>query len=288
MRVHVVTDSGAQFAHAQVTTQYPLTVVPNKLQIGGRSYLEGVDIDAAQALELVSHQPTPPRVVAPAVDDYVALYTRLAYHNDVVISVHMSRRLSDSWQNAHDAAAQVSGHVKVYVIDTMTLDAAQGMIVRTALQAAEQLRDGRCAAEEAVEQVRGATERVYAVYYTPKLDYLVHHRLISPSHAVLNGLYGTIPLLSVDDGTIALTEKTRSKAQSVDRLVEFASEFEAIEDALILQSGSFASEQISSLQEQLTNLFEDQHFPRALYGASLASLIGVNAVGLAILEKSVL
>lgn len=285
MRVHVVTDSSAHFVHAQVPAQYPLTVVPNRLTIGGQQYLEGNDLTAERALELIAHQPTPPQVVPPTMDDFASVYTRLAYHNDAIISIHASRRLSDSWQHAHEAAAQVAGYIKVYVIDSMTLDAAQGLLVRAALRAVEDLDDDPVTLEAAVEQVRGAAERAYAVYYPETPDYLMRNQLLTPSHAILNRIQGTMPLLSVENGEVVVMEKIRSRGQGVDRLVEFATEFEALEDALILQPRPYANEQTDSLQEQLSDAFPDQHVPHTVYGASLASIIGADATGLAILEK---
>ncbi len=285
MRVHVVTDSSAHFVHAQVPAQYPLTVVPNRLTIGGEQYLEGNDLTAEQALELIAHQPTPPQIVPPTMDEFASVYTRLAYHNDAIISIHASRRLSDSWQHAHEAAAQVAGYIKVYVIDSMTLDAAQGLLVRAALRAVEDLDDDPVTLEAAVEQVRGAAERAYAVYYPETPDYLMRNQLLTPSHAILNRIQGTMPLLSVESGELVVMEKIRYRGQGVDRLVEFATEFEALEDALILQPRPYANEQTDSLQEQLSDAFPDQHFPHTVYGASLASIIGADATGLAILEK---
>ena len=208
MRVHVVTDSSAHFVHAQVPAQYPLTVVPNRLTIGGQQYLEGNDLTAERALELIAHQPTPPQVVPPTMDDFASVYTRLAYHNDAIISIHASRRLSDSWQHAHEAAAQVAGYIKVYVIDSMTLDAAQGLLVRAALRAVEDLDDDPVTLEAAVEQVRGAAERAYAVYYPETPDYLMRNQLLTPSHAILNRIQGTMPLLSVENGELSLWRKS--------------------------------------------------------------------------------
>lgn len=287
MRVHIVTDSSAHFVHAQVPAQYPLTVVPNRLTIGGQQYLEGHDLPPERALELIAHQHTPPQVTPPTMDEFASVYTRLAYHNDAIISIHASRRLSNSWQHAHDAAAQVAGYIKVYVIDSMTLDAAQGLLVRAAIRAVEGLEDDPVKLEAAVEHVRGAAERAYAVYYPQTPDYLMRNQLLTRSHAILNRIQGTMPLLSVEKGEVVVMEKIRSPNQGVDRLVEFATEFDALEDAIILQPSPYANEQTDTLQQQLTDAFPDQHVPHTVYGASLASIIGADATGLAILEKYV-
>ncbi len=280
MRVHIVTDSSAQFNHPQVAAQYPITIVPNTLVIAGQHHKE-YDIPAEKVLELITRQDVPPRVIAPTVEDYAAVYTRLAYHHGGIISIHASRELSDSYAHAQTAAKQLDGHVQVHVIDSRTLDAAQGMIVRAAARAAENdISD----MDDMVRQVRATADRAYALYVTPTTDYLVHAGVLTAEHAVLNAMHKTMPLLALEDGVIVPTEKVRSYTQAVDRFLEFVTEFEAIEDGLILQPRAFMNEHTRNLQDRLTQEFPGKHFPHTIYGASLACLIGADATGLAVLE----
>ncbi|MEO0561099.1 MAG: DegV family protein [Chloroflexota bacterium] len=282
MRIHIVTDSNAHFAHPQLMAQYPVTVVPNTLHIAGQAYREGVDITTEQALELIAHQMTPPQVDPPSVEDYLAVYTHLAGANDAVISIHASRVISKSWYNARVAAEQMQGALQMTVIDSRTLDAAQGLVVRAAARVIEATND----LDEVIRVVRAATERAYAIYYVEDVEYIMRNGLMSPSHAILSKLHETYPLLTVEDGALLTIEKVRTRGQAVDRLVDFAIEFVDLEDALILYHRAYMSEQTRTLQNRLTTEFEDRHFPHALYGPALASLIGTEATGLVILESA--
>ncbi|MEL6148550.1 MAG: DegV family protein [Chloroflexota bacterium] len=281
MRIHIVTDSGAHFAHPQIATQYPMTTVPNTLVIGGQPYREGVDLSTEKLLNLIGKESKPPHVEPPSVDEYAAAYTRLAYHHDAIISIHMSRELSDSWKNAQAAAKQLEGHVQIHVIDSMMLDGAQGMVVRAAVRAIEKYDD----IETIVRVVRGAADRAYAVYYVETPDFIARQGILSRSHAVLSAMTGTIPVVSIEGGIIVPIEKVRTRSQAIDRLVEFVIEFEDIEDALILQPGTFMSEHTRNLQDRLSNEFPGRHFPHAVYSATLATFLGTDATGLVVLES---
>ncbi|MEM6280688.1 MAG: DegV family protein [Chloroflexota bacterium] len=283
MRIHIVTDSGAHFAHPQIASQYPMTTVPNTLVIGGQAYREGVDLTAEKLLHLIGQQSKPPRVQPPSVDEYVAVYTRLAYHHDAIISVHMSREMSDSWKNAQAAAKQLEGHVQIHVIDSMMLDGAQGMVVRAAVRAIEKYDD----VETIVRVVRGAADRAYAIYYVERPDFIAQQGILSRSHAVLSAMTGTIPVVSIEDGVIVPIEKVRTRSQAIDRLVEFVVEFEDVEDALILQPGAFMSEHTRNLQDRLTAEFPGKHFPHAVYSPTLAAYLGTHATGLVVLESEI-
>lgn len=281
MQVHVVTDSSALFAHPQLMGQYPVTVIPNRLMIAGTEYREGVNLSPEQALELLAHQVTPPQLIPPSVDDYGAVYANLAKTCDAVVSVHMSRMLSSSWQNARTAAHELEGHLKITVVDSGTLDAAQGMIVRAALRIAEQSDDW----DEIVRVVRSAIERVYSVYYVETPDYLMRNRIMTISHALLSMMNKMMPILTVEEGRIATMEKVKTRSQAVDRIIEFVTEFENIEDVLIVQPRTYMNEQTRALQERLSLEFTNTHFPYTVYSPSLAALLGVDTMGLVVLER---
>jgi DegV family protein with EDD domain len=281
LRVHIVTDSYAHFAHPQLLAQFPVTVVPNTLHIAGNAFREGLDLGSERALELISHQVTPPVVSPPTVEDYVAAYTQLAQHHDAIISIHASRDISESWNNARIAAQQLQGHLDIAVIDSRTLDAAQGMVVRAAVRIIEDAHD----LDAIVQAVRGATERVYSVYYVETMDYLMRNELMSKSHAILATIHDTLPLLTVEDGQLLAMEKVRNRMQAVERLVDFAIEFVDLEDALILHHRTHMSEQTRTLQERLSGEFDGRYFQHALYSPSLAALIGTDATGLVVLES---
>ncbi len=90
--------------------QHPITVVPNKISIAGKTYREGVDLSAEDALKLIAHQPYAPLITVPSEAQYTEVYTRLARSCDAIISIHASWELLPSWENAMAAARLLSGH----------------------------------------------------------------------------------------------------------------------------------------------------------------------------------
>jgi len=279
--VTIVTDSCARFTHPQITQQYPITVVPNKIVIAGKTFREGVDISADDALQLIANQPKPPTVIPPTVAEYAEVYTRLARSASAIVSIHASREIFASWQNARNAAQQLAGRCEIAVIDSQTLCAAQGMLVRLAARTIPHENN----LDDVIRIVRGAVERVYSVYYVESLDFLLYNQIMSASHAVLGTMLGIKPFLTVEEGVLAPIEKVRTRPQAVDQLVEFLVEFTDIEDIAILQHKPHLSDQTRMLQDRLAVEYPGLHLPCITYAPSLAALIGADATGLAVLEK---
>ena len=161
MNIQIVTDSCAQFTQPYFLQQHPVTVVPNKISIAGKSYREGVDLSAEEALKLIVHQPYAPVITSPTEAQFVEVYSLLSRNCDAIISIHPSRELFPSWQNAMAAARQLSGHCPIAVIDSQTMCVGQGMLVKIALKATTQEH----LLDDMVRIVRGAVERIYSIYY---------------------------------------------------------------------------------------------------------------------------
>lgn len=282
-RYHVVTDSSARFSRPTIVQQYGIHMLPNVVEVGERSFREDIDLSAEDMLRLIGGLRRPPTVRPPSVTSFAALYQQLARNSDGIISLHPSREINASWSNAHAAAGQAVGSVPITIIDTRTLCAGQGMLVRLAAQG---VVDGLLY-DDIVKNVRNAVERVYSIYYTETLEYLRLNAIMSESRAILGSILGIKPLLSIEEGLLMVTEKVRTRGQAVDQLVEYLLEFEELDDAIIMQPKPNITEQTRVLQDRLSGEFVGRHFPYAMYGAALAALIGVDAIGVVILESEI-
>lgn len=278
---HIITDSGATLTNPRLQTQYPITFVPNKITINGQTYREGVDATSDELIRLMNSSTTPPTITPPTPGEFTAAYARAARTSPAIMSLHTSRELSQSWHNGRLAARQMSDACPIANIDSQTICAGLGMLVRVSTQAMQLTQDF----DAAVKHVRGAVERLFSLYYVETLDYLQQHQIMGTSRSLLAAITGVKPFISMEEGKLIVTEKVRSRTQAVERLVEFVSEFEELEDAAIIQHRPTMTEQARMLQERFAVDFPGRHFPCLPCGASLAALIGTEATGVVILEK---
>ena len=282
-KIRIVTDSGARFSNPRLIKHYPVTILPNQIEIEGHGYKEGIDLGTEAALQLISQQKTPPRIIPPSINDFAETFARLSYHYDTVISIHPSRELSDSWQHGRLAAQQVAGSCEIAVVDSQSLCAGQGMLIRAAAHAAQEEKT----AEAVIQAIRGAVKRVYSVYCVGQTDWLRFNKIMTPSHAVLSSRLGIQPFVSLEEGKFIVTGKVQTRAQAIERLVEFLVEFTAFDDAVILQHCKMMSEDTRLLQDRLALEFPGQHFPFTMCSASIMTCLGTAVTGVAVLEKAV-
>ena len=280
-RIQIVTDSGARFSNPRLVRHFPVTILPNLIEIGGKRYQEDIDIDTERAFQMMSRLDAPPKIIPPSENDYAELYARLSHFCDAVISIHPSRELSESWQNGRLAAQQVNGNCEIAVVDSQNLCAGQGMLIRVAARAAQE----KDTAEDVIHTVRQAVNRIYSVYCVEDVRFLGANAIMKPSHAILSERLGVKPFVSLEDGQIIVIEKVRARAEIVERLVEFLVEFTELEDAVVLQHSKHITEETRIMQDRLALEFPGQHFPFTMYSAAMAALLGTKATGVAVLEK---
>jgi DegV family protein with EDD domain len=279
-KVRIVTDSSAHFLHPDVVERYEIKVAPMTIQMGSQSFREGADLDADAFFRLANRGSPAVTVVAPSVDDFAAIYSRLNRQTDQVLSLHLSRRMSQTWEHARLATKTLLGRCEIIPLDSMTISVGLAMLVEAAAQAAE---DGAML-DEVVRIVRGMIPRIYSVFYVETLDYLRHNGLLSEAQTILGTMLNIKPFLTIEEGELIPMEKVRTQAQAVDKLVEFAAEFSVIENLVILQSSHFPTDQTRALQDRLAVEFPGRSFATMMYGPTLASMVGPDATGVVVYE----
>jgi DegV family protein with EDD domain len=215
--VAVVTDSTA-YLPDELVAQHGITVVPLQVVVDGRPFDETADVTGPDVAEALRHS----RSVStsrPAPAQLVEVYERLAAAGaPAIVSIHLSRELSGTYESAVLAAREVE--VPVEVVDSRTLGMATGF---AALRAREVL-DGDGSAEEAADAARRRAEATWAGFYVNTLEHLRRGGRVTVARALIGTALAVKPLLHVVDGGIAPLENVRTASRALARLEALAVE----------------------------------------------------------------
>lgn len=216
MPVAIVTDSTAHLPEG-FADRHSVHVVPLRVLIDGRAVLDGVDIGPAELAAAFArgHTITTSR---PNPDEFIPVYRELLESGvDGVVSVHLSRELSGTWESARLAAVQLDAD-RVRVVDSRTTVMGLGF---AALRAAEVAARGASVADvEEAAVAAAAGTRTYFMLET--LEYLRRGGRIGAGAALLGTALAVKPLLYVEGGRILPLEKVRTTGRAMARLVDIA------------------------------------------------------------------
>ena len=282
-KVRIVTDSSAQFMDPSVIQRYNITVVPLRIKIGSEIYREGIDIDSHNFFRRVAESKSAPVLLPPDEQQFAQVYARLNRETDRILSLHISRQMHTTWQNARAATQTLLGRCEIAVVDSQTASVGLALLVEAAAKMAEETDS----LDDIVRAVRAMMGHIYAIFYVESLDYLHRNGLVSESQAILGAMLGIKPFLTIEEGELITMEKVRTRAQAIDKLIEFVTEFSSVEHLVILQNTAHITEQTRNLQERLAIEFSARPFPVTVYSPSLGTFIGPDAMGIIVLDNDI-
>jgi DegV family protein with EDD domain len=218
MPVAVVTDSTA-YLPAELSGSYDLTVVPLTVVINGAEGLEGLEIQPAEVARALGARRSAVSTSRPAPSQFVAAYRRLLGAGaDGVVSVHLSAKLSGTFEAASLAAAEVGDRVRV--VDSGTTAMGLGFAALAATTAAAQGQDLETVRQAAVDHA----SRVSTLFYVDTLEFLRRGGRIGAASALLGTALSVKPILHVVDGSIVVRDKVRTAGRALAKLVDLVVE----------------------------------------------------------------
>jgi DegV family protein with EDD domain len=215
--VAVVTDSTAYLPPGLVAER-GIRVVALEVRLGDRVGREGVDIDAAAVSAALADRHVTVQTSRPAPAEFATVFrAALAGGAAEVVSVHLSRELSGTWDAARLAAEEV-GPERVRVVDSRATAMGLGFAVLAAADASDGGADG-AAVEDAAADV-AARCRVF--FCVDTLDRLRRGGRIGAAAALVGGALAVKPLLHVAQGRIVPLEKVRTTGRAAQRMLDLA------------------------------------------------------------------
>lgn len=201
MHYKITADSTCDLS-SDLIRKYGITVLPLYVQLGDKTFRDGVDIQPGDIYAHVAAGGGLATTAAVNLADYVRTFTELSEQYDFVIHVNISADFSCSYQNARLAAADLPN---VYVVDSRNLSTGHGLVV---LEAARLAEEG-LAPEEIVRQLEALTARVDASFILERLEYMKKGGRCSAVALLGANLLKLRPCIEVKDGKMGVAKKYR-------------------------------------------------------------------------------
>ena len=213
----IVLDSTSDYPDA--AARFPnMRFVPLYVRFGDETYRDYVELGPAAFYEKLRVSPVTPATAQPTPQDFVSAYEELAAY-DRVYSLHVSSKVSGTFQSAELAAQEIGGD-RVRVIDTMTASLAIAM-----LSHAIQRRLARGTTDEEISTLIDRFHAHCDVLFTVEtLEYLQRGGRIGKAQALAGSLLNLRPVLGVEDGEVIAVARVRGKQKA---LAEFERRFVA-------------------------------------------------------------
>ena len=274
--VAVVTDSTA-FIPKNLLDQYGITFIANIVNWGPQSFRDGVDMQPAEFYERMKTDAVQPTTAAASVGEAHEVYAKAAESAESVVGIHISAKLSGTYQSAVQGSQMVTGR-QIAVIDGQSTAMALGFVVLTAARAAQ---DG-ASFDEVVAAANNAIPHVGLLFTVETLEYLRRGGRIGGAAAFLGNLMDVKPILELKDGRVEPMERARSKKKAVARILDVMEERTAGQSPIRLATiEAAATEEARQLLESARQRFGATETILAEASPTVGVHAGPGTVGLA-------
>lgn len=282
-KVVIVADSTADVPKSTVE-EYGIHIVPMRLAFGEESFLEGIDITAAEFYDKLTKSRELPKSSQTSPSQYAEVYRDLLEANpgSPIVSIHISSGMSGTYQSALLAKTmleeETGQELDITVIDSLCASYGFGLQV---VEAARLARKGASVEEIKAEVERlGRSRRLYFLVDT--LEYLQKGGRIGKAAAILGTLLNIKPILSVDqEGIIYAVDKARGRKKAVSRVIElFVNDFGNQKDLNVAVCDGVNPELAQEFVDLLSQHFTLHEVVRTDIGAVVGSHTGPGVVAI--------
>lgn len=278
--VRIITDSTCDIPFSQAEGM-GIQIIPLQIHFGEECYRDQLDIsnqEFYEKLAQVSELPTTSQINP---DTFVQIFQEAVDAGDQVVGIFLSSKMSGTCQSAMIARNMVSEE-NIFVIDSRTVTFALGLLVNIAAQ----MRDQGCSAGEIAAKVEELTHRVRLLAMVDTLKYLKMGGRISGATAMVGGLLGINPIISIGDaGIVESAGKVRGRKAAFRWIAEQMAKEPADPAYQVAFGHSNAPEAMAECIASFNGRLDTEHALRSDIGAVVGTHAGPGATGIAYIAR---
>jgi DegV family protein with EDD domain len=210
----IVTDSTADLTR-ELYEKHDITAVPLTIHLGEKTWRDFYDVGWDEFYSLLERSTGVPTTSQPSPQDFINAFTPYVERGEPILSIHISSRLSGTYQSANLARSHFPDSF-IEVVDSRQASLGLGQII---LLLTERIDKGSTF-DEVVRTARDLAEREQTYFSVDSLKYLQRGGRIGKAQAFLGTLMKIKPLMRLVEGEVQPVEKIRTTERLLNRFVE--------------------------------------------------------------------
>ena len=280
MAVRIVTDSTSDI-NAVTAGDMGITVVPQNVHFGTRSFEDNVTITPDEFYRMLSAAPELPKTSQASPGRFKQVYDELSLDADGIVSIHISSKFSGTCNSASQGASATSSDCPIKVIDSGQASMGLGLVVMAAAELAMQ----GASQSEVVAAAVSTARRTQCMCLLDTLEYLQKGGRIGKAQALLGSVLKIKPMIIVQDGEVHPLGKARTFPRALTQMKETARAFAPADSLAVMHSTT--PDVASRVAEDLKDMLPQGSEPYiARFSPALGVYAGPGALGIALIQSA--
>ncbi|MGA2408416.1 MAG: DegV family protein [Bacteroidales bacterium] len=253
--IALVTDSTCDLAQ-DIIDNYQINMLPININFGENHYLDKITIQPEQFYTLLKENKDYPKSSQVNEKSFTNLYSHLASHYDSIIAIHLSDKLSGTFNSSQKAARAISKEFNkpISVINSKNISGALGLIILRTAQAIE----AGYSHDQVVNMAEKWTNNVRIFISVRTIKYLVRGGRVSAARGLIARILNINPIVSIDEsGKAFVFDKTFNQKANMEKVMGYITKIsreKSIWNYTVLHANNTeAAQWFSEKMETLTN-----------------------------------
>ena len=271
-KIALVTDSTCDLSQ-DIIDNYQINMLPININFGENHYLDKITIQPEQFYTLLKENKDTPKSSQVNEKSFTNLYSHLASHYDSVIAIHLSDKLSGTFNSSRKAALAISNEFNkpISVINSKNLSGALGLVVLRAAQAIE----AGYSHDQVVNMAESWSNHLKIFVSVKSIKYLVRGGRVSAVRGLIARILNINPIVSIDEtGKAIVFDKSFNQRANMEKVMGYVtkiSQEKIIWNYIVLHANNDdAAKYYSDKMENLTH-------KKPVSIVNISPIIGANA-----------
>lgn len=217
-KIKIITDSTSDLP-VEIVKKYNIEVLHLTVHFGEETYRDGVDIKLPEFLQKMKTSdvfPTTSQINPQRFYDCYKEYLEKGYK---IISIHISSKLSGTYQSACIAKNMLESE-DIVVIDSLNVTAGLGILVLKACK----LREEGLGLKAIEEKIMEVIPHVRSALVFESLDNLVKGGRLSKTAGIIGNILGIRVIIEIKDGELGVLDKVRGSKKALRTILDYIDE----------------------------------------------------------------
>jgi DegV family protein with EDD domain len=211
----IVMDSAGEIPE-EWRSEYDVEVIPVNIEFNNKTYQQGVDLSNEDFYRLADSSGVIPKTSQPSPQQFVDFYKRIAKASDTILSLHVTGKLSGTFNSAVLAAQELKTKLNVIPFDSGSGSAALGFMCKEV----RQLDRAGATIQAILARLNTIRQNVNVVLTLDTLEYARRSGRVKALPAALAALIKIKPIIILKDGALDMKERVRTRQRAINRVLE--------------------------------------------------------------------
>lgn len=277
--VKIITDNSCDI-DLNTATEMGIEIIPIQVHFGKESFYAGVDLTNEEFYERLKTVETLPTTSQITPLTFEEVFSKHLQNGDEVVGMFISREMSGTYQNAV-VTSQNLGSGRVHIVDTLNTTFGLALLLAEAVK----MRDCGLSGKEIAEKVEELVPRVCLLASVESLKYLKMGGRLSAATAIVGGILGIYPIISVEDGKVVAKGKARGREAANRWIFDKIKSIGISSDYCITFGNTNVPEVGRQTEKYFSELVGKREFMRCQIGCIIGTHVGQGASGIAFIKK---